>query len=62
MLNEFNWVDNFNVMNSKNNIQVHKNYHEYFDKPIDYDVRGYLYSRMDKPMDVYNSITPFYLS
>lgn len=38
---EFNWNEKFNIMASKNNIQVHKNYHEYFDKPIDYDVRGY---------------------
>lgn len=38
---EFNWDDKFNVMASKNNIQVHKNYHEYFDRPIEYDARGY---------------------
>jgi hypothetical protein len=41
MTMEFNWVDNFNIKASKNNVEVHKNYHEYFDRPIDYDVRGY---------------------
>lgn len=38
---EFNWDDKFNIMASKNNIQAHKNYHEYFDRPIEYDARGY---------------------
>jgi hypothetical protein len=42
LVNEKNWVDNFNVMGSKNNIKVHNNYRELFGKPIDYDVRGYL--------------------
>ena len=41
LLTEFNWVENFNVAASKNNVRVHKNYQEYFDRPIDYDVRGY---------------------
>jgi len=44
LLEEFNWNENFNVMASKNNIRVHPNFKEYFDKPIDYDVRGYTYS------------------
>lgn len=42
LITEFNWIDNFNVMSSKNNIQVHKNYQEYFDRPLNYDARGYL--------------------
>lgn len=49
-------------MSSKNNIRVHNNYKEYFDKPIDYDVRGYIYSRKGEPMQVYEYMTPFFLS
>jgi len=41
LVNEFNWNENFNVMASKNNQLVHESYREFFDKPIDYDVRGY---------------------
>ena len=42
LISEINWKDNFNVTASKNNIQVHENYKEFFDRPIQYDVRGYL--------------------
>lgn len=41
MVREINWVDKFNVMQSKNNNRVHKNYREFFDSPIAYDPRGY---------------------
>jgi hypothetical protein len=37
-----NWIEKFNVMSSKNNVRVHTNFREFFDKPIDYDPRGYL--------------------
>jgi hypothetical protein len=37
-----NWAENFSVKASKNNVEVHNNYKEYFDKPIFYDVRGYI--------------------
>eukprot|EP00347_Sterkiella_histriomuscorum_P008727 403343983 len=64
---EFNWDEKFNIMASKNNIQVHKNYQEYFDKPIEYDARGYAYSRKQEPLRVYDPKTPimrspFYMS
>jgi len=62
LVNEFNWCENFNVMSSKNNIQVHRNYQEFFDRPINYDVKGYLYSQKMEPMIVYNENTPFYKS
>ena len=58
LLDEFNWNENFNVMASKNNKQVHINYKEYFDKPFDYDVRGYTYSQTIDPMKIYDSQTP----
>lgn len=38
LIEEFNWNDKFNVMASKNNLRIHRNFKEYFDKPIDYDV------------------------
>jgi hypothetical protein len=41
MTQEFNWNEKFNVMQSKNNLRVHNNYHEYFDRPLEYDVKGY---------------------
>lgn len=34
---EFNWVDNFAVTHSKNNVQIHNTYKEYFDKPVSYN-------------------------
>ncbi len=58
LLNEFNWVDQFQAMASKNNIKVHTNYMEYFDRPIDYDVRGYTYSHKQRPFKVYEGQTP----
>jgi hypothetical protein len=42
LVGERNWNDKFAVMGSKNNKRVHNNYKEYFDKPIDFDVKGYL--------------------
>lgn len=41
LIKEFNWVDKFNVMASKNNVRVHDNFREYFDRPIIYDPKGY---------------------
>lgn len=41
LLNEFNWIDKFNVMTSKNNAHMYKGNREYFDRPIEYDQRGY---------------------
>ena len=38
---EEQWKENFNVMASKNNDKLHRNYHEYFDRPVEYDVSGY---------------------
>lgn len=32
---------------------VHRDYKEFFDKPIDYDVRGYNYTMRPAPMMVY---------
>jgi hypothetical protein len=37
---EKNWHDAFSVMGSKNNTLMHRNYREYFDKPVPYDVNG----------------------
>lgn len=34
---EFGWVDNFAVTHSKNNVQIHKNFKEFFDKPVSYN-------------------------
>ena len=58
LLQEFNWTDHFHTMASKNNIKVHSNYQEYFDRPIDYDVRGYSYSQKGKAFKVYEAQTP----
>lgn len=41
LFQEFNWNEKFHILASKNNIQCHKNYAEYFDAPVEYDVRGY---------------------
>jgi hypothetical protein len=38
ILMETKWNDRFNVAISKNNMKVHTNYKEFFDRPIDYDV------------------------
>lgn len=42
-------------MSSKNNLKVHRNNKEFFDRPIDYDARGYIYSNKLEMMEVYNS-------
>jgi hypothetical protein len=35
------WDTYFSRTASTNNIQVHQNYKEYFDKPINYSIKGY---------------------
>ena len=50
---ETKWNGRFNVAISKNNMKVHTDYKEFFDRPIDYDVRGYNYTMKPKPMMVY---------
>lgn len=35
---ELGWIPNFNVKKSKNNIDRHTNYREFFDAPKDYNV------------------------
>ena len=52
---EYGWDRNFVVMGSKNNGQVHRSYREYFDRPIQYDVRGYQYSVKPDVMRIYES-------
>ena len=42
-------------MGSKNNRAVHNSYREYFDRPIQYDVRGYRYSVRPEVMKIYDS-------
>ena len=58
IVQEVNWDGKFNVMGSKNNIQVHKHYREFFDKPINYDVKGYEYTKIPHELEVYEGITP----
>ena len=41
---EHKWNERFNVAYSKNNGLVHRDYKEFFDRPIDYDVKGYNYT------------------
>lgn len=53
ILKETRWNERFNVAISKNNMNVHSDYKEFFDKPIDYDVRGYNYTMRPKAMMVY---------
>lgn len=38
LFKELKWNNRFNVAASKNNLNVHRDYKEFFDKPIDYDV------------------------
>ena len=52
---EYGWDGNFIVMGSKNNRAVHQSYREYFDRPIQYDVRGYRYSVKPEVMKIYDS-------
>ena len=50
---ERKWNDRFSVASSKNNMRVYSDYKEYFDRPIDYDVRGYNFTLRPLPMMVY---------
>ena len=47
------WDDRFYITSSKNNLKVHNDYKEFFDRPIEYDVRGYNYTIRPGPMMVY---------
>mmetsp|Transcript_22506 Transcript_22506/g.22312 ORF Transcript_22506/g.22312 Transcript_22506/m.22312 type:complete len:172 (-) Transcript_22506:8-523(-) len=50
---ERRWNERFYITNSKNNQKVFNDYKEFFDKPIDYDVRGYNFTIRPAPMMVY---------
>ena len=50
---EKRWNHRFNMTASKNNQKVFSNYKEFFDTPIDYDVRGYNLTMKPAPMMVY---------
>ncbi|CDW90097.1 UNKNOWN [Stylonychia lemnae] len=64
------WDDYFSKMHSKNNDRVHNNFREFFDKPIQYDQKGYSgqfennnqhnqYSNINfAPMEVYHKYSP----
>ena len=41
------------LLQVNNNLNLHKDYKEFFDRPIDYDVRGYNYTIRPAPMMVY---------
>lgn len=41
VFNEEQWVPNFNVMHSKNNNKIHPAYKEFFDTPVQYNVKGH---------------------
>ena len=45
-------------MGSKNNTKVHRHYKEFFDKPVRYDVKGYVHAKVPQEHSVYESITP----
>jgi hypothetical protein len=53
LMKEMKWNTRFHVANSKNNMRVFKDYKEFFDRPIDYDVRGYNFTLRPGPMMVY---------
>ena len=45
-------------MASKNNDLVHRNFREFFDKPIQYSVEGYTGKMPAAPMQVYHKLSP----
>lgn len=44
------WETYHNVAASKNNLEVHQNFKEYFDRPIKLDPNGYHFSKISEPM------------
>lgn len=56
-MKEKKWVNNFNVMGSKNNDRVHKHYQEYFDRPVGYDNQGYKMGKL-KSGEIYDRLSP----
>lgn len=60
LLSELDWDEYFSIMWSKNNMQQHKHFHEYFDKPIIYTPQGFLVSMnvggKTAPMENYNTM------
>ena len=58
MIREINWDPYFSKMYSKNNEKVHRNYKEFFDKPVMYSQKGYLGSTRPVAMDVYRKHSP----
>ena len=47
IIGELEWAPNFTKY-SKDNQFLPKDFREYFDRPVDYDVRGFHYSKMDR--------------
>jgi hypothetical protein len=54
---EQHWINNFNVMGSKNNDRVHKHFQEYFDRPVEYDNQGYK-PGIGEFGEIYHEISP----
>mmetsp|Transcript_31835 Transcript_31835/g.31118 ORF Transcript_31835/g.31118 Transcript_31835/m.31118 type:complete len:115 (-) Transcript_31835:163-507(-) len=52
------WNNDFTVMASKNNSNLHSSYKEYFDRPLKYTPNGYGSTKKTIPMEIYHKKTP----